>query len=145
MAHRPFPPRKQRTREHVIADLSINHVERQILLAGHVVERWLHDYGLDLVATTFWSNERGSFIVSNRVTFAQFDAVLDQLGFKKTVIRGSHVNYDHPETGVFLMAQLHKPSDLVPSYVLFGARVELEYQGVIARDDFLKLLEAVAA
>ncbi len=53
MAHRPFPPRKQRTREHVIADLSINHVERQVLLAGHVVERWLHDYGLDLVLFTF--------------------------------------------------------------------------------------------
>jgi hypothetical protein len=53
MARRPMPPRKRRTREHVIADLSINHVERHVLLAGNVVERWLHDYGLDLVLFTF--------------------------------------------------------------------------------------------
>jgi hypothetical protein len=53
MARRPLPLRKRRTREHVIADLGINHVERQALLAGYVVERSLHDYGLDLVLWTF--------------------------------------------------------------------------------------------
>lgn len=39
---------KKRTREHVIADLSINFVERMILLQGHTAERWYHDYGIDL-------------------------------------------------------------------------------------------------
>ena len=30
---------KVRTREHVIADLAVNHVERQVLLGGGTVER----------------------------------------------------------------------------------------------------------
>jgi hypothetical protein len=47
------PPRKRRTREHVIADLSVNHVERFVLRQGHVAERILSDYGYDLNVTTF--------------------------------------------------------------------------------------------
>src|SRR5437870_3431239 len=45
--------RKRRTREHVIADLSVNHVERQALLCGFCVERSFHDYGIDLEVLTF--------------------------------------------------------------------------------------------
>ena len=53
MHRRPIVIRKRRTREHVIADLSVNFVERQALLCGHAVERWLHDYGIDLTVRTF--------------------------------------------------------------------------------------------
>jgi hypothetical protein len=54
MARRtPVPLRKRRTREHVIADLGINYVERQVLLAGFTVERILHDYGIDLELFTY--------------------------------------------------------------------------------------------
>jgi hypothetical protein len=35
--------RKTRTREHVIADLAVNHVERQVLLGGGTVERVARD------------------------------------------------------------------------------------------------------
>ncbi len=45
--------RKLRTREHVIADLAVNHVERQALLCGFSVERILHDYGIDLLLFTY--------------------------------------------------------------------------------------------
>lgn len=45
--------RKRRTREHIIADLSVNHFERQALLSGHVVERIRHDYGYDLLLVMF--------------------------------------------------------------------------------------------
>lgn len=48
--------RKRRTREHIIADLSVNHVERQILLCGHTAERTRHDYGYDLLMTTYDAN-----------------------------------------------------------------------------------------
>lgn len=41
--------RKRRERSHVIADLSVNHVERQILRCWHSVERIEHDYGIDLL------------------------------------------------------------------------------------------------
>jgi hypothetical protein len=51
------PPRKRRTREHRIADLSINYVERQALLCGFLVERITHDYGIDLEMVTF--NRKG--------------------------------------------------------------------------------------
>ena len=45
--------RKRRTREHVIADLSANHVEKQALLCGFSVERVRHDYGIDLILFTY--------------------------------------------------------------------------------------------
>lgn len=45
--------RKLRTREHVLADLSINHVERHILLRGFAVNRMAVDYGIDLVMLSF--------------------------------------------------------------------------------------------
>jgi hypothetical protein len=48
--------RKRRTREHVIADLSANHIERFVLRCGHIVERPAHDYGIDLVMNTFDEN-----------------------------------------------------------------------------------------
>jgi hypothetical protein len=47
------PPGKLRTRAHVLADLSINHVERQVLLCGCSVPRIYSDYGYDLIMSTF--------------------------------------------------------------------------------------------
>ncbi len=44
---------KQRTREHIIADLSVNYAERQFLLAGYTGVRILADYGYDITVTTF--------------------------------------------------------------------------------------------
>jgi hypothetical protein len=41
----------------VIADLSVNHVERQVLLCGYSVERVWMDYGIDLIVHTY--NRRG--------------------------------------------------------------------------------------
>ena len=50
-------PRKRRTREHVIADLSVNFVEKCVLLCGWPAQRMVPDYGIDLLMTTF--NRRG--------------------------------------------------------------------------------------
>jgi hypothetical protein len=47
------PPGKMRTRAHVLADLSVNHVERQVLLCGFSVDRVQHDYGYDLTMATY--------------------------------------------------------------------------------------------
>jgi hypothetical protein len=57
MARRTFEPRKQRTRQHVIADQSVNHVERFIIDERHTVQRLGSDYGYDLFLFTF--DERG--------------------------------------------------------------------------------------
>jgi hypothetical protein len=51
----PFQ-QKLRTREHVIADLAVNHAERQGLLCGYSLERIIHDYGLDLILFTYNAN-----------------------------------------------------------------------------------------
>ena len=48
--------RKRRTREHVIADLSVNYVERLVLRCGWTVQRLNPDYGLDLFMRTFDAN-----------------------------------------------------------------------------------------
>jgi hypothetical protein len=54
MARRKPPGQgKTRTREHVVADLAVNHVERQALLGDGTVERVIRDYGLDLMLFTF--------------------------------------------------------------------------------------------
>lgn len=49
-------PRKRRTREHVIADIAMNHVERFVYEAGYTCERIIHDYGYDLKLTTYDSS-----------------------------------------------------------------------------------------
>lgn len=45
--------RKRRTREHILADLSVNCVERYVIEDGHTVQRLDADYGYDLVMMTF--------------------------------------------------------------------------------------------
>jgi hypothetical protein len=49
----PTDRKKTRTREHVLADLGVNFVERQVLLRGWSVERFEHDYGVDLFLCTY--------------------------------------------------------------------------------------------
>jgi hypothetical protein len=53
MPRRKPQEKKRRTRAHVIADLSVNHVERQALLAGFAVQRIVRDYGIDLFIATY--------------------------------------------------------------------------------------------
>ena len=51
--------RKQRTRQHVIADLSVHYVEGFILEEGHAAQRLTSDYSYDLILSTF--DEAGYF------------------------------------------------------------------------------------
>jgi hypothetical protein len=53
MATSIFGPRKQRTRQHIIADLSVHHVVGFLLEEGHTAQRLDSDYGYDLVMWTF--------------------------------------------------------------------------------------------
>jgi hypothetical protein len=71
--------RKRRTREHVIADLAVNHIERHVLQCGHTLQRTVHDYGLDAILTTF--NGRGE--VENGLVWMQVKATDHPDRFKK--------------------------------------------------------------
>jgi hypothetical protein len=53
MASKKPHRRTKRTREHVIADLSVNYLERQAFLCGFSVQRSQPDYGIDLMVTTY--------------------------------------------------------------------------------------------
>jgi hypothetical protein len=46
-------PGKQRTREHIIADLAFNHLERHVLRCGYTMHHVVQDYGLDAIIRTF--------------------------------------------------------------------------------------------
>ncbi len=61
---------KIRTRQHVIADLAVNHLERQVLLCGYTGQRVQHDYGYDFTAVTY--DQRGQ--VEGGVVFFQVKA-----------------------------------------------------------------------
>jgi hypothetical protein len=77
-------PRKQRTRQHVIADLSVQHVVRFILEQGHTAQRLGSDYGYDLLMSTF--DEQG--YVEPGSIYIQFKA-------KETLSEiGTHSGYD---------------------------------------------------
>lgn len=81
----PPPIGKRRTRAHILADLSVNHVERQALLCGCSVERVVHDYGIDLLLSTY--DRRG--VIQNGYVALQLKAT-DTL---HVVANGSAVAY----------------------------------------------------
>ena len=63
--------RKQRTRDHIIADLSENHFERVALLKGFSIERTAQDYGYDIFLFTHDSKgetENGFVFVQLKAT-----------------------------------------------------------------------------
>jgi hypothetical protein len=76
-------PRKKRPREHIIADLSVNYVERYVLLCGYSVERIEHDYGYDLLIFTY--NAEGE--IENGQIYIQLKATdsLSILADQKTI------------------------------------------------------------
>jgi len=72
--HKPLV-RKRRTREHIIADLSVNHAERYALLCGYTVEHPRSDYGYDLLLSTYNSNgepENGEVRIQLKATDSLF-------------------------------------------------------------------------
>ncbi len=83
--------------------------------------------------------------MTERITFAQFDAAMEELGFRKEVVKGSHVNYWHAGWSDPYMTRLHKSNDIVPGYVLDGTRFQLESLGIIAGAEFDQLLHSAAA
>jgi Domain of unknown function (DUF4365) len=68
MARQIVGPRKQRTRQHVIADLSVHHVEGFILQEGHTPYRLAPDYGYDFTFDEHGYLEPGSVYIQLKAT-----------------------------------------------------------------------------
>jgi len=84
MANKIFGPHKRRTRAHVIADLSVHHVEGFILEEGHTVQRVDGGYSYDLILWTF--DEQG---------YVEPDEAYLQLKAAESLqVSGSHYVYD---------------------------------------------------
>jgi hypothetical protein len=76
----PAPARKRRTRAHVIADQSVNYIERFIIDERHTAQRQEHDYGYDLNVITYDSEgyvEPGSFFVQLKAAEALTESGMD--------------------------------------------------------------------
>lgn len=66
-----MPNRKIRTREHIIADISENHFESFALLKGFSTESTAHDYGYDIIMSTYDASgeiENGYVLVQLKAT-----------------------------------------------------------------------------
>lgn len=81
----------------------------------------------------------------NRITFAQLENVLEEIGFTKTVLPDTGVVYRHANSDSMLVVRLHKPREVVPDYVMAATRLQLDEQGIIEGDDFDAMLRATAA
>jgi hypothetical protein len=126
--------RKRRTREHIIEDLSFNHVERQILYAGYVFYRYSqNDYGYDGSITTF--NEQGE--IENLVMHCQLKAT------DKLKIASDRTAYTFDVSKRDLELWLQNP--VVVLFLLYDAQKEVAYY-LDLQDYFLKdgiLLEKI--
>jgi hypothetical protein len=109
------PRRKRRTREHILADLSANHVERHALRCGFSVERVEHDYGIDLILFTY--DRQGECEPGN--VFLQLKAT-DRL---KLVARGEGIalRIDRAD----LLAWLEETMPVI--LVIYDGRAEIAY------------------
>jgi len=72
--------RKRRTREHIIADLSVNHVEYFALKCGFSVERIEADYGYDLQIYCY--DDNGEF--ENGVIYLQLKSTDNIAKYRRT-------------------------------------------------------------
>ena len=107
--------RKRRTRSHILAELSANHVEKQALLCGYAVERIVHDYGIDLVLSTY--NAEGE--IENGQVYLQLKAT-DAI---KTLQDAQTIAF--PLTRADLEYWLREPMPVV--LILYDAPAEVAY------------------
>src|SRR5215472_10462425 len=84
MARKIIAPHKRRTRQHVMADQSVNYVERFIIDEGHTAQRLTQDYGYDLLLFTY-----------DDQAYAEPGVAFLQLKATETLTRsGSHYVFD---------------------------------------------------
>ena len=83
--------------------------------------------------------------MTNRISFAQMDRILQDAGFQKTVIPGKGIAYHHAPTDTLFPVRLHKPNEMVPDYLLAAARSQLDGRGIMDAANFEELLKAAAA
>jgi hypothetical protein len=83
--------------------------------------------------------------MTNRVTFAQLERILLDVGFTKKVLPGKGVVFHHAPSETPFPVRAYKPNEKVPDYLLAAARGQLDGRGILDAKDFDERLNAVAA
>jgi hypothetical protein len=117
--------RKRRTREHVIADLAVHHVEGFVLQHGWTVERFWHDYGYDLNIFTY--NAEGE--IETESIYIQVKAT-DTL---RQSSQGDHILFSLEVRDLLLWQQERLPVILVIYDAQQGRAFWLHIQGYFAQ------------
>ena len=78
------------------------------------------------------------------ITFAQLQGVLEQLGFCKSVGPKDHVIYRHAASDTLLYYPPQHTNDLVPMASIVGTRKLLVDRGVVDAEQLEQLFHAVA-
>lgn len=78
--------------------------------------------------------------MSNTITFARLDQILQSLGFAVTRIPGSHMLYEDAASGALLMLRLFDSEDPVDAGTLAVVRRTLVEKGVLDRARWEDLL-----
>ncbi|HYT92576.1 MAG TPA: type II toxin-antitoxin system HicA family toxin [Gemmataceae bacterium] len=75
---------------------------------------------------------------NNVFTFKELDRLLGKLDFTKTIVKGSHVTYEHP-SGAQFMFPPRRPNAPVDQKYLIVLRRHLDEFGLMERAEFEKL------
>jgi len=108
--------RKHRTREHIIADLSVNHLEYFVLKSGFTLEKFNADYGYDAELYTY--EKMGEF--ENGLVYIQLKAT-DNIEIKQ--LRSGKLSFSIEKQ--HLEIWLHELMPVI--LVLFDAQKERAY------------------
>jgi Domain of unknown function (DUF4365) len=107
--------RKLRTRQHIIEDLGLNHVERQVLKTGYALQRSTVDYGLDGEILTF--NEFGA------IEFGYFKFQLKSTDVIKSNLKEGFIKFDLSQRDI--EAWLLAPTKVL--LFVYDAQTEVAY------------------
>jgi hypothetical protein len=83
--------------------------------------------------------------MNDLITYAKLQQVLHRLGFRETVVPGSHVVYSGREPGVLLLYPLYQPEAPVSWADLAKTRRFLVEWGFTKEDGFDSLFQDTAA
>ncbi len=136
MADKKPEKKKRRTREHIIADLSISHTERQALLAGFAVQRIVRDYGIDLFIATydrFGEVENGEIRIQLKATDTP------------TRVDGPYVVYKHESSSALQAFRSHRRAEQIDPMTLASVRKTLVGFGFMEEKEFEEAVQETAA
>lgn len=126
----------------MIADLSVNHVERFVLRCGWTVQRTAQDYGIDLFMKTFnvtGEPDPGEVLFqiksTNRITFAELRRLLLEMGFFE-YLDAEQIVFRHEPSDTLFVFRRYRPQDPVASYNLMDVSHMLDARGLMSTETF---------